>query len=310
MILLAFRARERENEHVLGHPALVLGELRGDSEREALLAEKRIAAVARAERPDFAVFRELRDVLILDLLGARPCDILLTLLERRAHRVDARHEGAILPEVLENFFAGPRHDIHVHDDVGRIGELDAILGNRVADRTHRERNHVHRAALHAALVGLGHLGLHLHRVHPVVGGAGIDFALGADEGAPLDARNITLVRTREIAARTLLRIERDELALLDHLFAYLGMLLRRTLHDDNLVRRADFVPLVYPREHFRVGEFRRFCHVLCSLMLALRGHTGNSTAHMIPYFRPSCLSKSKKLHPGKEMPDLPFAIFD
>ena len=51
---LARRVRQLQDEHVLGEPALVARHHRRDPEREALLAEQRVAAVARAVRLDLA----------------------------------------------------------------------------------------------------------------------------------------------------------------------------------------------------------------------------------------------------------------
>ena len=45
---LALGGGELQDEHVLGQPAVVAGHDRGDAQREALLAEQRVAAVARA----------------------------------------------------------------------------------------------------------------------------------------------------------------------------------------------------------------------------------------------------------------------
>jgi len=39
------------------------------------------------------------------------------------------------------------------------------------------------------------------------------------------------------------------------------VLLLRARHDNDLVGRADLVPLVNPSENLRIGEFRRFGHV-------------------------------------------------
>ena len=261
VVLLLLGRGEREDEHVLGHPALVLRELRRDAEREALLAEEGVPAVARAERPDFAVLRELGDELVLDLLRAGPRDVLLALLERRAHGVDAGNEAAVLAEVLQHRVARARHDVHVHHDVRRVRDLNAVLGDRVADRAHRVGDHVHRAALHAALVALGHELLHFDRIHPVVRGTRVDLLLRADERAALDARHVALMRTGEVAVGARLRVQLDELALLDHHLADREVLLLRALHDHDLVGRADSIPLVDPREHLRVGEFGRLSHV-------------------------------------------------
>ena len=66
----ALGARDLEDEHVLGEPALVARDHRRDAQREALLAEQRVAAVARAERPDLARLGEVHDPLLVGV--ARP----------------------------------------------------------------------------------------------------------------------------------------------------------------------------------------------------------------------------------------------
>ena len=266
VILLLLGAREREDEHVLGHPALILGHLRSDTEREALLTEKSVAAVARTERPDFAIFGELGDELVVDVLSAGPSDILLALLERSADGVDAGNELTVGAELLDDGVARAGHDVHVDDDVRRVGKLDAVLGDGVADGAHRERNDVHRTALHAALVALLHERLHDLGVNPMVRRTGVDLLLGADEGTAFNASDIALVGAGEIALGALLLVKLDELAVLDHHLADIDMLFLRTRHDDNLVRRADLVPLVDPSEHLGVREFRRFGHVFYSLI--------------------------------------------
>ena len=65
--------------------------------------------------------------------------------------VQARHEVAVARRACPapaSAHAG--HDAHVGDDVGRIGDLDADVGDVGSHRTHAERDHVHRAPLHAA----------------------------------------------------------------------------------------------------------------------------------------------------------------
>src|SRR6185503_2822662 len=98
--LLAPGSLHAENQHVLREPALVARHYRGDAKREALLAEERVAAVTRAERPDLACFREVDDPLLL--LAARPGHILLSGRKRCADRVHARHELSILAEPLRD----------------------------------------------------------------------------------------------------------------------------------------------------------------------------------------------------------------
>ena len=161
--------------------------------REALLAEQRVAAVARAVRPDLARLREVDDVL---LVVARPGHILLPGRERRADAVHAGHDALhVLVDLLEDRQADARHDPHVDDDVGRVGQLHADLRHRRADRPHAERQHVHRPAAHAAVEQLLQLAAHLERVHPVVGRAGGVLRQRADEGAVLDAGDIARRRS-------------------------------------------------------------------------------------------------------------------
>ena len=107
---LARRVRELEDEHVLGEPALVARHHRRDAQREALLAEQRVAAVARSVRLDLARLGEVHDVLVL--VVARPRHVGLTRLERHADRVDARHELAVGAEHVERGLAHARHDPH------------------------------------------------------------------------------------------------------------------------------------------------------------------------------------------------------
>ena len=146
---LALGRGQLEDQHVLGQPALVAGHRRGDPQREALLAEQGVAAVARAVGPDLARLGVVDDVLVVRV--ARPGDVLLALGERHADRVHAGDELAVVAEHLERAGAHAGHDPHRDRDVGGVGELDADVGDRRAERAHRERDHVHRAALHRAL---------------------------------------------------------------------------------------------------------------------------------------------------------------
>ena len=70
--------------------------------------------------------------------------------ERRADRVHAGHEVAVVAEHVERGAAHAGHDPHRDRDVGGVGQLDADVGDRRAERAHRERHDVHRAPAHAA----------------------------------------------------------------------------------------------------------------------------------------------------------------
>ena len=143
---LALRVGELEDEHVLGQPAVVAGHHRGDAQREALLAEQGVAAVARAEAPDLAGLGEVDDVLVVRV--ARP--------RRRRPRprrsgapTECRH-GTHSPSPSTSSAPWPmRVMMRMFDgDVGGVGELHADVGDRRAERAHAERHDVHRAALH------------------------------------------------------------------------------------------------------------------------------------------------------------------
>ena len=70
VLRLAGRIGELEDQHVLGQPAGVAGHDGCDAQREALLAEQRVAAVSGAVRHDLAGLGEVDDVLVVRV--ARP----------------------------------------------------------------------------------------------------------------------------------------------------------------------------------------------------------------------------------------------
>ena len=70
---LALGALDAEDEHVLGEPALAPPEVARDPERQALLAEQRVAAVAGADAPDRVVLREVADEAAVGSRSAVEC---------------------------------------------------------------------------------------------------------------------------------------------------------------------------------------------------------------------------------------------
>ena len=81
--------------------------------------------------------------------------------ERRADRMHAGHEVAVAAEHVVHRAAHARHDAHADHDVGAVGDLDADVRDRAADRPHRERHDVHRAAAHAAVEQVAQRRAHL-----------------------------------------------------------------------------------------------------------------------------------------------------
>ena len=114
---------------MLGQPALVAGHRRGDAQREALLAEKRVAAVAGADAPDRALLGEVHDEAAVG--------------REVAERVQPRHEVLAGAELLEGSAAHARHDAHVRDHVRAVGDLDPDLAERRSERAHHVRDDVH-----------------------------------------------------------------------------------------------------------------------------------------------------------------------
>ena len=146
--LFALRVLHAEDQHVLGHPAFVARDVGGDAQREALLTQQRVAAIARTVGPDFAGLGEMDDVF---LFVAWPRHIRLAGRERHADRVHAGHNALkVLVDLLEYRQADAGHDPHADDDIGRIGQLHADLRHRRSNRTHAVREHIHRAAAHGA----------------------------------------------------------------------------------------------------------------------------------------------------------------
>ena len=242
---LASRVGELEDKHVLGHPSLFLRHDGSDTQGVALLGEDGVSAVAGTVGPDFLGLRELGDVLGL---VARPDGVFLARLERGTHGVERVDEVAVGTDLVQGFLAHAGHDAHGKHDVGGVSELNAELRLRIVDGAHAERHDVHRAALHGATEGLGHLSLHLGRVHPVIGRAGVLFLLRADEGAGLDAGDVRRVGAREEGVRTLLLIELNQSALLYELGREAVSLFLGAVHEDHALRLEKLDRLANPRD--------------------------------------------------------------
>ena len=259
---LALGRGELEDEHVLGHPAGVAGHDRGDAQREALLPQQGVAAVARAVRRDLPRLGEVDDVLVLGV--ARPGHVLLARLERGADRVQAGHELAVA-EHLQGTRAHAGHDAHGDRHVGRVGQLHADVGDVRAQGAHGERHHVHGAPLHAALEEAVQVLAHFRRVTPVVGRTGVDLLGRADEGAVLDPGHVAGVRVGPVAVGTLGVRQPGERAGVDELLAEPVVLVGRAVAPLDAVRCGQGRHFVDPGEEFRVLCWR---HVggICSFV--------------------------------------------
>src|SRR5262249_41905508 len=113
--LLALWVLDSDDQHVLSHPTFVTGDVRSYSQRETLLAEQSIAAIARSVGPNLARLGKMDDVF---LLVTRPRHVFFTVSEWRADRVHAWHDTlVILVDLCVNRKTDARHDAHVHHDV-------------------------------------------------------------------------------------------------------------------------------------------------------------------------------------------------
>ena len=187
---------ELEDQHVLGHPALVARHHRGDAQREALLAEQRVAAVARAVGPDLARVREVDDVLVSSLHGHGTSST--PSVERHADGVHAGDERRRRSPSTSSAPWPMRVMIRIETATyGRVGELDADVAtcrsragpSRTARRTScgpscaPSKRPASRSRISAG------------RVQLFVGPASSS-SLGADERAVLDAGDVRRGPTR------------------------------------------------------------------------------------------------------------------
>jgi len=102
---------EPEDEHVFGHPTLLLGHVTGDAQGETFFAKQRVAAVAGADAPDEALFGEVRDV------TTKRIEI--------PERMKAGDKVGGIAETICGHPPDAGHDAHAGNDVGAVGDFDA-----------------------------------------------------------------------------------------------------------------------------------------------------------------------------------------
>ena len=223
---------------MFSEPAFIASENGCDTESEALLAEEGVSTIARTIGPNELFVRELGDVLVFDVCARPDTAVGFTVVERLTHGVEAGHEFSVLVgiENVENLLASAGHDVHVEDNVFRVGQFDTVLGDRGTERAHAERNHVHGTAVHTTLVKALHGFLEFLRVDPMVGRTSIFFLHGRNKGTGFDTRHVRRERTEQVAVFLLgeLRSEAGIDALLhEGVIFFLG-----TVNNNNVVRFA------------------------------------------------------------------------
>ena len=177
-------------------------------------------------------------------------------------------------KALEHVGTHVRHDPHVDDHVGAVGDFYADLGERGIKRSHAKRDHIHRPAFHAAGEFLLERGAHFLGVRPVVGGSGFVGTLGADERAVFDAGDIGWRRAGEEGIRAELRVEAGEGTFLDHHRGQAIPLFLRAVAPFNGVRRAECDHFLDPRLECFMGGV---CFVLhCGFIQGVIARIGNA----------------------------------
>ena len=175
---------------MLGEPALVAAHHRRDAQREALLAEQRVAAVAGAVATRSRASRGSGRCTCgpcCTATGTSFCPAASGAPTECTQGTNAPSS----PSTSQRRAPHARHDPHVGDDVGAVGDLDADVRDVAADRAHRERHDVHRAPAHAAVEQSAQRLPHLRRARPSCWSARRrPRLLAADEGAVLDAGDV------------------------------------------------------------------------------------------------------------------------
>ena len=168
----------------------------------AFLAEQRIAAVARADRLDRQLLGEMHD--------EAPRRI------KVAGRMQALDELSLTLDARQRLGTHARHQAHVRDHIGRVGDLDATAGDRRIDRSHAIGNHIHRAALHAAGEQGIDLGVGRRWMFPVVVRSRVVGVPGTDKGQVLNTRHIRWMRAVQITPGMCFGIQGMQVSACEH----------------------------------------------------------------------------------------------
>jgi hypothetical protein len=142
------RRRKLQDGHVFGKPPLPAGRDRGEAQRQRLLAEEGVPAIARAISEDFLRFGKVGDANVVGVAG--PGYVVSIIVERAADGMDASDKVAFSTEGSNDLRTHAGHESHVGHDVRRVSELHTDAASQGTDRSHAKRDDIHRAAAHAA----------------------------------------------------------------------------------------------------------------------------------------------------------------
>ena len=171
------------------------------------------------------------------------------------------------------------HDPHAHRHIGGVGELHPDLALVGAERSHRERDHVHRAAPHRAGEQLGERLLHLCRITPVVRRPRFGLGWRADERAVLNARHVARVGERKVGVRPLGLRELAEGPRRHQCAAQAVVLLRGPVAPMNLLGLGEGRDILDPRQQALVLGGWQCRSSGSSLLLGLRASSSALGGH-------------------------------
>lgn len=247
-------ALESHDEHVFGHPAMIPSDGAGDAQRDAFLSQQRVASVARSIRPNFSGFWKMNDVFII---VAWPWDIGLALGKGSSDAVKAWDKATMGSEFGKDFLSHVAHDLHAHDDIGRVGQFDPYKCQRAIDRSHAKRDHVHGSSSHRTCEFFFQLRPHLFRMLPVVGGPCIGLSERADKGAVFDTCGVRRMASRQKTVRMKLGVEPDKRFGVHQLFGQLIPFSIVAVAQDDAIGLAHGRHLANPLVQRRIGTIKR-----------------------------------------------------
>ena len=191
--------------------------VRGDAQRQALLAQQGVAAVAGPVRPDQVLFGKVGDVLLFQR-RTRPGHVVLDPGASGAP-TECRQgmNSPLSPSASQHLVADPRHDVHVHDDVGRVGDLDADLA-KSANRSVPSRRGSRTSCGPACSRGTAPSWSASARPgrSSCWSGRRLPGCCAGDVSAVLDARHVAGVAAEQVAVGTLLVRQLGGHAAVDH----------------------------------------------------------------------------------------------
>ena len=248
----AFRVGQFQDEHVLGQPAFVAGLNGSDTQSQTFFTQQRVSAVTGTVRPDFAGFGEVGNVFLFNWSAGPDAVVAFTGSQRFADGVDTRNEFSVLAQDFQNTCSDTGHGVHVNNNVGGVGQLDADFGNSRTERSHRVRDNIHDASVHTSFVQPHHGFLQFFRIDPVVCGTGIFLFFGSNIGSGFDTGNVGNVGTEQQTVRSFGCAQSGGQTAFDHFIGQTAVFGSCAVTPVNAFRFANGCPFVNPGEQFFV----------------------------------------------------------